>query len=463
ICEQEEPQKSGQVGHGGSCDGFRNPEPLSLDCGHSFCKACITANNKRSKISQEGKRYCPVCQIGYQPDNLRPNRHVANIVERLRDQKLSSEKQKRDLCVRHDKKLLLFCREDGKVICLLCERAQEHRGDYTFLIEEVAQEYQVRDQEGGKTEQNVVPNGKTPLCLYHTPEDMNGIMERATKAEVWQSIFVIPRSETLTLKKPKTFPVEQRKVSRASDLIGKLADRGPMLLGVLLISDPSTRVPLCQLPIFLLTMSQDTPILYPSSDPVIFPTVDVMLNPVYTISNIVVSVDQRQVRIVHPFTFRNIYPCDFSAFDILGHQCFSSDVSGKIAWILGIYSNKSKFNRKQRSECDFEPNLNHPNICSKYRPRYGYWVIGLQNESKYNAFEDSPTSDPPVLTLSMVVPPSHVGAILDYEAGTVSFFNVTNYGSLIYKFSKCCFSQTVYPCFNPWNCPGPITLCPPSS
>uniref|UniRef100_A0A2K5VME0 Tripartite motif-containing protein 5 n=1 Tax=Macaca fascicularis TaxID=9541 RepID=A0A2K5VME0_MACFA len=122
-------------------------EPLSLHCGHSFCQACITANHKKSMLYKEGERSCPVCRISYQPENIQPNRHVANIVEKLREVKLSPEEgQKVDHCARHGEKLLLFCQEDSKVICWLCERSQEHRGHHTFLMEEVAQEYHVKLQ-----------------------------------------------------------------------------------------------------------------------------------------------------------------------------------------------------------------------------------------------------------------------------------------------------------------------------
>ncbi|KAM5318372.1 tripartite motif-containing protein 5-like [Glossophaga mutica] len=116
-------------------------KPLTLDCAQSFCQACITANNKRSMVS-EGESSCPVCRIHYQPANLQPNRHVANIVETLREAKLSpEEEQKRDLCEHHEEKLLLFCKEDGKFICWLCERSQEHQGHHTSFMKEVAQEY----------------------------------------------------------------------------------------------------------------------------------------------------------------------------------------------------------------------------------------------------------------------------------------------------------------------------------
>ena len=132
-------------------------EPLSLDCGHSFCQICITANSKESLTGQERVRKCPVCRINYKSGKLRPNRHVANIVQRLREVKLSPEvEQERNLCLRHGEKLMLFCEEDREVICWLCERSQEHHGHPTFLMEEVAQEYQVRDHNGEKTGQKIV-------------------------------------------------------------------------------------------------------------------------------------------------------------------------------------------------------------------------------------------------------------------------------------------------------------------
>ncbi|KAK2100839.1 Tripartite motif-containing protein 6 [Saguinus oedipus] len=132
-------------------------EPLSLDCGHSFCQACITLNSRESMIGQEGERSCPVCQTSYQLGNLRPNRHLANIAGRLREVVLGTGKQlKAVLCADHGEKLQLFCKDDGKVICWLCERSEEHRGHHTFLMEEVAQEYQGTESTEGLILLNVI-------------------------------------------------------------------------------------------------------------------------------------------------------------------------------------------------------------------------------------------------------------------------------------------------------------------
>nr|5VA4_A Chain A, TRIM5/cyclophilin A V4 fusion protein [synthetic construct] len=56
------------------------------------------------------------------------------------------EGQKVDHCAHHGEKLVLFCQQDGNVICWLCERSQEHRGHQTFLVEEVAQKYREKLQ-----------------------------------------------------------------------------------------------------------------------------------------------------------------------------------------------------------------------------------------------------------------------------------------------------------------------------
>ncbi|GAB5577502.1 tripartite motif-containing protein 6 isoform X1 [Prionailurus iriomotensis] len=197
--------------------------------------------------------------------------------------------------------------------------------------------------------------------------------------------------------------------------------------------------------------------------------VDVMLKPVNAILNITISADKRQVKGIQDFSLQNIHLCSLSLFDVLGCQHFSEgkyywevDVSEKIAWILGVHSKARSPKRKGSSGFVFDPNVYLPDVYSRYNPQFGYWVIGLQNESGYKVFEESSTFDPKVLTLCMTVPP-RIGVFLDYEAGIVSFFNIANHGSLISKFSRCQFFQTTYPYFNPWNCPVSIILCPPSS
>ncbi|XP_004642069.1 tripartite motif-containing protein 12A-like [Octodon degus] len=117
-------------------------EAVSINCGHSFCKHCITSNYESTE--HEGVGHCPVCRIMYQFENLRPSRHVVNIVESLGKLPLTP---KIDLCSLHGEKLLLFCKQDEDVICWLCERSQKHRGHCTLLMEDAERKYRRTLQE----------------------------------------------------------------------------------------------------------------------------------------------------------------------------------------------------------------------------------------------------------------------------------------------------------------------------
>ncbi|KAF6106832.1 tripartite motif containing 22 [Phyllostomus discolor] len=459
-------------------------EPMSLDCGHSFCQACITAESESgSPLGLEC--CCPVCQSRYQPWNLQFNWQLAERVNKFRGVDLNSHKpRRRDLCEHHGENYDIFCKDDEKAICRLC--VQEHQGHQMSPIVEVVKEYQEKlqealkklsqeQQEAEQLEADINEERITWVKLIQTErerilqgfEQMRGILDKEEQRELQKLeedevnvneltsdlqphmpesveaidmpqdvINVLRRTEIDTLNKPKIVSNKAKSAFRFSDLTGMLQ-------------------------------------MFKELTEVQSYWVDLMLNPLDAVSNVVISADQRQVTVGQHSMSSNVYPCNpcnFSAFDVVGNQHFSSgkyywevDVSGKIAWILGVYSTASNLNRKKSSGFVFNPNVNDSNAYSRFRPENGFWVIGLQNESEYTAFEDSPTSDPKVLTLYMAVPPHRVGVFLDYEAGTVSFFNVTNQGSLIYKFSKCQFSQTAYPYFNPWNCPVPMTLCPPGS
>uniref|UniRef100_A0A8C4YJA7 RING-type domain-containing protein n=1 Tax=Gopherus evgoodei TaxID=1825980 RepID=A0A8C4YJA7_9SAUR len=52
-------------------------EPVTLECGHYFCRACISQCWEGSDIDIS----CPQCRQTVQQRNLRPNRQLANMVE----------------------------------------------------------------------------------------------------------------------------------------------------------------------------------------------------------------------------------------------------------------------------------------------------------------------------------------------------------------------------------------------
>lgn len=190
--------------------------------------------------------------------------------------------------------------------------------------------------------------------------------------------------------------------------------------------------------------------------------------------NIVITADKRQIRYEDHQT-RNVASGGQNCREgVLGYPAIQSgkhywemDVSGKGAWVLGLSDGSYLFNPIFHSNAErclnplFRLGISND---SHYQPKYGFWVIGLWNKFVYNAFEECTfTGKPRVLTLSLMVPPCRVGVFLDYAAGTLSFYNISHHGTLIYRFCANSFPDRVFPYFNPMGCSEPMTVCWPDS
>nr|XP_056723537.1 uncharacterized protein LOC130493928 [Euleptes europaea] len=113
-------------------------EPVTLDCGHNFCRGCIT--DYCDKWEELGDLECPVCKAEIQKGNFRSNWQLANVVEKMK-QIIFLETEKKGVCQKHQEPLKLFCRNDEALICVVCDRSKEHRDHETLPLEEASQEY----------------------------------------------------------------------------------------------------------------------------------------------------------------------------------------------------------------------------------------------------------------------------------------------------------------------------------
>ncbi|XP_060094577.1 E3 ubiquitin-protein ligase TRIM7-like [Heteronotia binoei] len=111
-------------------------DPVVLGCGHSFCQACIT--DYCEKWETRGDLECPVCKFKFQKGTFRRNWQLANLVEKI---KLVPQSSRKGVCLRHQEKLHFFCKEDEKLVCVVCERLPEHKGHTIVPLEVAAQKY----------------------------------------------------------------------------------------------------------------------------------------------------------------------------------------------------------------------------------------------------------------------------------------------------------------------------------
>uniref|UniRef100_A0A8C1ZG87 Tripartite motif-containing protein 65-like n=1 Tax=Cyprinus carpio TaxID=7962 RepID=A0A8C1ZG87_CYPCA len=115
--------------------------PVTIPCGHTFCKACI------SKFwDGMGKDFhCPFCKNSF---NTRPelNRNVS--LSMITEMPASHSPAETDvsagasvhtepeqICERHQKPLVIFCRNDGMCVCYECS-VNECKGHDKILVEE---------------------------------------------------------------------------------------------------------------------------------------------------------------------------------------------------------------------------------------------------------------------------------------------------------------------------------------
>ncbi|XP_055487658.1 zinc-binding protein A33-like isoform X1 [Leucoraja erinacea] len=114
--------------------------PVSLECGHYFCRSCITQSWDR-----ERKYSCPECREEIVDRTLRVSRALARLSEKARTLSLNrKEKESKCHCEKHQEEVKLFCETDKKLMCVICAAGQEHVKHRFMQIEEAVEIYKVQ-------------------------------------------------------------------------------------------------------------------------------------------------------------------------------------------------------------------------------------------------------------------------------------------------------------------------------
>lgn len=112
-------------------------DPVSIECGHNFCRGCL----RRSWAQSGSPVPCPECRQPSAPAAMRPNWALARLTERMRRRRLGPAPH--GLCGRHWEPLRLFCEDDQRLVCLVCRESQEHQAHTMAPVDEAFASYRV--------------------------------------------------------------------------------------------------------------------------------------------------------------------------------------------------------------------------------------------------------------------------------------------------------------------------------
>ncbi|XP_049928452.1 E3 ubiquitin-protein ligase TRIM21-like [Epinephelus moara] len=442
-------------------------DPVTIPCGHNFCKTCITEHWDIKVPSQ-----CPNCNKAF---NTRPELHVNTLFSEMAARYRQSAQQKPKevprevysgtklkalvfflvclmfvlvlwMVLDHKKYVVVLLKEEyeGKKAELEKTKAKTQQMIQTrqLKIEEIKRSVEL-SKEGADRE--IADGVQVFTALKESVERslnklINTIKEKQRKTEEQAEGFIKELEQEISELKKRSTELEQ--LSRSEDHLHLLQSSLPLN-----ITPPTTdwtevsdhppsfegtvRRAVNQLGEIL--NEEMTNLLFAELKRVQQYAVDVTLDPDTAQSWLIVSVDGKQVHDDDEWT--NV-PNNSERFDncfcVLAEQSFSSgrfyfevQVEGKTDWDLGVA--KESVNRKGK-------------IIQI--PQKGYWTISLRNENEYKARAG------PDVSLSLKSRPEKVGVFVDYEEGVVSFYDV-DATALIYSFTGCCFTEKLYPFFSP--------------
>ncbi|XP_011856882.1 PREDICTED: tripartite motif-containing protein 10 [Mandrillus leucophaeus] len=145
-------------------------EPVTIDCGHNFCRGCLTRYCEIPGPDLEESPTCPLCKEPFRPGSFRPNWQLANVVENIERLQLVSTLGlgEEDACQEHGEKIYFFCEDDEMQLCVVCREAGEHAAHTMRFLEDAAAPYREQIH-------------KCLKCLRKEREEIQEIQSRENK------------------------------------------------------------------------------------------------------------------------------------------------------------------------------------------------------------------------------------------------------------------------------------------
>ncbi|XP_075061625.1 nuclear factor 7, ovary-like [Mixophyes fleayi] len=410
-------------------------DPVTLRCGHNFCRVCIDRVLDTQKGS--GVYTCPECRAECQerPVLIR-NITLCNIVGSF----LSTQNKK---CSIHKKILEYYCIEDADCICASCSLIGQHRGHQMESVDEAAEKK--KEKLRNVCQKLSTKREETEKRVQRLQERMRADQEKAAcVTETVTALFRDIRRQLEDLEKRVLSEIsrQEENVSRSvSDLIQQLEIKKDKLSRkmchieelcnmcdpVTVLKEPDTG-DLCDTEdserhdnrlhgVGDLDVGLISGTLHTLSDVIrginigiyVQEATDILLDVNTAANNIHISDDRKTASVLlnqnHPET-----PERFQCDQVISTRRFSS---GRHYWEVEISKSKS-----------WRVGMCYP--CIDRRGRQSY--IGYNNKSwalcgGYNKLY-SVRHDSKVIRLHDTIPCGRVRIYLDYEAGQLSFYSL---------------------------------------
>ncbi|XP_074710405.1 zinc finger protein RFP-like isoform X2 [Strix uralensis] len=452
-------------------------DPVSIHCGHNFCRACITRCWEWSTTNFS----CPQCRESAPERNLRPSRELARVLEiakRLSLQVARGETVEEEGCERHREPLKIFCKDDEAFICVICRESRAHRAHTMLPVQDAVQEYkgeiqarlqalkEDRDKLLGFREVEMRRNGeyleKTEaerqrvfskfegLRLFledhacHLLAQLGGLERDIEKIQEENITSLTKEISCLdTLIQEMEEKCQQPASKFLQDIRGTLSrfekenfQQPPLLLPELEKKISHFREKNIALEETLRTFQDILMFELPEK-------MKVTLDPSTAHPQLVVSADGRSVRWEDaqqnpPPEGSGTDPCVLGCEGVTsGRCCWEVEVTPKGSWAVGVA--RASLKRREETPVSPESELWSMGLCEGQ-----FWAL--------TSLERIP--------LYQIQVPRRVRVALDYEKGQVAFFDADK-RALIFTFPAASFKgDSVHPWFLVWSEGSQITLCP---